>query len=624
MIAIVATAAVVHTLGRSGAGSAGSRAADEVYVPPGEHDKYYAFLSGGQSGSVFVVGIPSGRLIREIPVFEPRAAYGYAVHPNDPLRIELEKTGGSWGDTHHPAPSETNGVYDGRYLWINDLANGRLARIRLDVFETDRIIKIPNLQGAHGIAVISPHTKYIGVNGEFEQPTDGLTTNPAPYTSVVAFIDPESMQVKFEVQINGNVDIADSSKDGRYFFSTAYNLEQSKTMDGMLQFDRDAVAAIDIPAAEKAVAEGKAEIRNGVPVIDPATVPGVLTLIPVPKNPHGVNVTPDGRYAIASGKLSPTVSIIDIKTLKIVAEPEVGLGPLHTTFDDRGNAFTSLFLDSQVVKWNIDKAVVGASDYVIDRIDVHYNIGHLQAAGGETMRPHGDYLLALNKLSKDQYLPVGPDMPEAQELIDIAGEKMRMLSAFPTPPEPHDAVFMAASVLKGKVKQVFDVEENAVKAGEESVVRTGPDTVTVNMTMIRSAYTPETIEVREGDKVTFRMTNVETIRDMTHGFALPDHDLNFSLPPGATKEITIDTPKPGVYWFYCTNFCSALHLEMRGRLIVQPKSGDVKIADWHAGQNVAGMTVPGVPSTEKKPAADRAPSASAAARSLKGDPTNAH
>jgi len=597
--AIVITAAAIQNFGCAETGSARARAADDVYVAPGEHDKYYAFLSGGQSGSVFVVGIPSGRLIREIPVFEPRAAYGYAVHPNDPRRRLLEETGGAWGDTHHPAPSETKGVYDGKYLWINDLANGRLARVRLDVFETDYILKIPNMQGAHGIAVISPNTKYIGVNGEFEQPTDGLATNPAPYTSVVSFVDPDSMAVKFQVRVNGNLDIADSSKDGRYFFATVYNLEQGKTMGGMIQFDRDAMAAIDIAAAEKAVADGKAVVRNGVPIIDPENAPGVLTLIPVPKNPHGVNVTPDGRYVVASGKLSPTVSIIDAKGLKIVAEPEVGLGPLHTTFDNRGNAYTSLFLDSQVVKWNVDKAVAGAEDYIVDRINVHYNIGHLQASGGETMAPTGDFLLALNKLSKDQYLPVGPDMPEAQELIDISGEKMRMIGAFPTPPEPHDAVFMPAALLKGKVKQVFDLEEHSIKEGQESVTRTGPNAVTVNMTMIRSAYTPETIEVREGDRVTFRMTNVETIRDMTHGFALPDHGLNVSLPPGATKEIAIDTPKPGVYWFYCTNFCSALHLEMRGRLIVQPKDGPVKMTDWRAGQNIAGLQVPGVPSTEK-------------------------
>ena len=595
-LSIAATLGAVQLLGCGASRSVRAAAADQVYVAPGELDKYYGFLSGGQSGSVFVVGVPSGRLLREIPVFEPRAAYGYAMLSTDPRRQLLDETGGAWGDTHHPMLSETDGVFDGRYLFINDLANGRLARIRLDHFEADHIIKIPNLQGAHGIAVVSPNTKYVVVNGEFELPTDGLVTNPAPYTSVVAFVDPESMTVKFQVRVNGNIDIADTSKDGRYAFSTVYNLEQGNSQGAMIQYDRDAVAAIDIPAAEKAVAAGQGEVRNGIPILDPAKVEGILTLIPVPKNPHGVNVTPDGRYAIASGKLSPTVTIIDAHTLKIVAEPEVGLGPLHTTFDNRGNAYTSLFLDSQVVKWNIDKAVAGAADYIVDRIDVHYNIGHLQAVGGDSMKPAGDYLLALNKLSKDQYLPVGPDLPENQEIIDISGETMKLVAAFPTPPEPHDATFIAPSVLKPIVKQVYDQKPDAVKPGEERVVRAG-NRVTVDMTLIRSAYTPEDVEVREGDVVTLKITNVETIRDMIHGFALPDHNLNVALAPGDTKTVTFTVGKPGVYWFYCTNFCSALHLEMRGRLVVQPKGSTVTLTDWHSGANVAGQMVPGVPST---------------------------
>jgi len=596
---VLGTLAGIKSLGCGTTGSARNLAAQAVYVAPGEHDRYYAFLSGGQSGGVFVVGIPSCRIIREIPIFEPRAAYGYAVHESDPRRQELLATGGLWGDTHHPVLSETEGVYDGRYLWINDLSNARLARVRLDVFETDAVIKIPNLQGAHGIAAVSPDTKYIVVNGEFEQPTDGMVTNPAPYTSVIAFVDAMSMEVKFEVRVPGNIDILDTSKDGRYAFSTCYNLERGKDMGSMLQYDRDAVVAIDIAAAEKAVSEGRGHIRNGVPILEPEEVPGVETLIPVPKNPHGVNVTPDGKYVLASGKLSPTVTIIDAHTLQILAEPEVGLGPLHTTFDDKGNAYTSLFIDSQVVKWNIAKALAGADDYIVDRINVHYNIGHLQAAGGETMHPYGDFLLALNKLSKDQYLPVGPDLPEAQELIDISGEKMRMLAAFPTPPEPHDAVFIAADVLKPRVKQVYDLAPDAVKHGDESVVRTGPHSVEVNMTMIRSEYTPDHFEVREGDTVTLRMTNIEVIRDMTHGFALPDHNLNVALPPGYTKTIVMDAGQPGVYWYYCTNFCSALHLEMRGRMIVQPKDSTVPIPDWSAAQNISGA-VPGVPSTEGK------------------------
>jgi nitrous-oxide reductase len=594
--AAVGTVAAMRTLGCGSTRSARAIAAEKVYVPPGELDKYYAFLSGGQSGSIFVIGIPSCRLIREIPIFEPRAAYGYAVADSDPRRQQLIATGGLWGDTHHPALSETHGVYDGRSIFINDLANARIARVRLDYFEADKIAKIPNLQGAHGIAVLSPDTRLLVVNGEFEQPTDGMATNPAPYTSVIAFVDPETLQTKFEVRVPGNIDIVDTSKDGRYSFSTSYNLEQGKDINAMTQFDRDAVIAVDIPAAEKAVADGKGHVRNGVPILEPSEVPGVVTMIPVPKNPHGVNVTPDGKYVIASGKLSPTVSIIDAHTLKIVAEPEVGLGPLHTTFDNRGNAYTSLFIDSQVVKWNIDKAIKGAPDYIVDRINVHYNIGHLQAAGGASMSPSGDYLLALNKLSKDQYLPVGPDMPEDQELIDISGEKMKMLASFPTPPEPHDAEFIPARLLSKRVHQVYEPGPDAVKAGQESVVRTGPHAVTVNMTMIRSAYTPDNFTAREGDRVTLHLSSVETIRDNIHGFALPDHDLNLALPPGSTRTITVDAGKSGVYWYYCTNFCSALHLEMRGRMIVQPKDSTIPIPDWKSGQNVKGA-VPGVPST---------------------------
>ncbi|HYB54504.1 MAG TPA: TAT-dependent nitrous-oxide reductase, partial [Thermoanaerobaculia bacterium] len=344
--------------GRSGA--AGTREAKKADSSEREQDKYYAFLSGGRSGSVFVVGVPSCRLIREIPIFEPRAAYGYAVHESDPRRRELAATGGLWGDTHQPALSETHGIYDGRFLWINDLANGRLARVRLDTFEADRIVKIPNLQGAHGVAVVSPDTRYVVVNGEFEQPADGAVSGSDPYTSAVAFVDPATMETKFEVRVPGNADIADTSKDGRYAFFSIYNLEQGKDINAMIQFERDAVGAIEISAAEHAAAAGKSRARNGVPVVDPADNPGVLTLISVPKNPHGVSATPDGRYLVASGRLSPTVTIIDTQTLQVVAEPVIGAGPMDTTFDNRGNAYTALYLDSQVVKWNIEKAVRGA------------------------------------------------------------------------------------------------------------------------------------------------------------------------------------------------------------------------------------------------------------------------
>lgn len=564
---------------REAASQAGAEdAARQVYVPPGKLDDYYAFLSGGQSGSIFVYGIPSCRFIREIAIFEPRAALGYAFNPESETYKRLAATGPMWGDTHHPVLSQTDGRYDGRWLWINDKANTRIARIDLKFFEVAAIKRVPNMQGAHGLAAYLPTCKYVFVNGELEQDFATHTTDPKKYRSVIAFLDAMTLETVFQVEFPGNADIASSGKDGRYVFSTMYNAESGISSEGMIERDRDAVIAIDVPLAEKAVAEGKAHLVNNVPVIDPKEIPGVLTLIPVPKNPHGCNVTPDGRYVLASGKLSPTVTIIDAKTLKTVAEPEVGLGPLHTTFDQRGNAYTSLFVDSQMVKWNIDKAVRGDPDYIIDRVDIHYNVGHTKAAGADTSYPSGDWLLSLNKLSKGMFLPVGPSMPECQELIDISGERMRVVFAFPSMPEPHDAVFLHRKVLDGKVAQTHKITPDAVKSGEETVIRNG-NQVEVRMTCIRSKFLPEQFEVHEGDEVKVRLTNIETVRDMTHGLAVPDHGINVAVDPGQTIETVFKAGKPGTYWYYCTWFCSALHLEMRGRMLVKPPGAPLDVEE---------------------------------------------
>jgi nitrous-oxide reductase len=549
-----------------------------VYVPVGKWDKYYAFLSGGQAGTVLVFGIPSGRLIRSIPVFEPRAQYGYAI-PGTASYEMLKASGPLWGDSHHPALSETNGDYDGRWLYINDKANTRVARIDLTHFETAAIARIPNFQAAHGTSVVPPDTKYLIVNGEFlSEPDPSKGVNVSAYKAGMAFLDPVTLETKFEVLVPGNCDINDASKDGRWAFSTDYDTEKGFSVEDMIRNDEDAIAAIDIPAAEQALKNGEYVAMGGTKVIDPAkTKEKVLYLIPVPKNPHGCDVSPDGKYVVASGKLSPTATVIDIskidkvKNLRdaIAAQPEIGMGPLHTTWDGRGNAYTSLFVDSQIVKWNVAKAVAGDPDYIVDRIDVHYNPGHTYAALGRTRHPAGDYLLALNKLSKDMFLPVGPSLPESQELIDISGNKMKMLLDFPAEPEPHDAVFIRVSDLAPKVVQVDKPGPNFVAEGQSRIVQVGPHEYHVYMTVIRSKFGLDSFTVHQGDKVTVTLSNIETIRDMTHGFALEDYGINLALDPGQTQDVTFIADKPGTHWYYCTWFCSALHLEMRGRMLVE-------------------------------------------------------
>jgi nitrous-oxide reductase len=244
-------------------------------------------------------------------------------------------------------------------------------------------------------------------------------------------------------------------------------------------------------------------------------------------------------------------------------------------------------VDSQIVKWNIEKAVKGQPDYIVDRVDVHYNVGHTKAAGADTSFPSGDWLISLNKLSKGMFLPVGPNMPESQELIDISGEKMRVIAAFPSPPEPHDAAMIQRKVLENYVVQTYEIQPAAVKMGEERVERHGHK-VDVFMTCIRSKFVPEQFEVHEGDEVHLRVTNVETVRNMTHGVAVSKYGINLGVDPGQTVETTFVADKVGTYWYYCTWFCSALHLEMRGRMLVKPEG--IALNDNPGAANARGQS----------------------------------
>lgn len=420
-------------------------------VTPGNYDQYYGFLSGGPGGDIRVIGVPSMRLIRRIPVFEPSMRYNYGVDKDGNPAGDLKEYNN--GDTHHPLLSQTNNKFDGRWLFIHDKANGRVARIDLSTFAVDKLLKVPNNPGVHGIALDPVNSRWLAASSEFIIPIpQKATTDPKEHKSVETIIDPATMEVKYQI-LSYQQDNMDYSKDGKILFGTAYNTENALTEAGSIQKDEDAVIATNMEIAEKAYADGKYTVIDGVPILDPEKIPGLMTLIPVPKNPHGVSVTPDGKYAIASGKLSPTVTIIDVKTLKVLAQPTVGFGPLHTVYDGKGNAYTTNFIDSTVVKWSIEKAIKGDKDFIIDTQPVAYNPGHVTASGTQTGNPQGDWLISLNKLSKTRFLEVGPDLPENNQLFDISGDKMKLVYDMPSDPEPHDGVIVPADIINKSAKK---------------------------------------------------------------------------------------------------------------------------------------------------------------------------
>ena len=570
-------------------------------VHPGELDEYYGFWSGGQSGEVRVLGVPSMRELIRIPVFNIDSATGWGL-TNESKRIKGDSAHLMNGDTHHPHMSMTDGRYNGKYVFINDKANTRVARIRCDVMKTDKMITIPNVQAIHGLRVQKvPYTKYVVCNGEFEIPlnNDGKESllDVKNYRSMWTVIDAEKMEVVFQVVVDGNLDNADADFDGRYFASTCYNSEHGVTLGEMITADRDHVVIFDLKRCLAEVKAGNFKHYNGnnVPVIDGTKGSKVTRYIPVPKSPHGCNTTPDGKYFIAAGKLSPTVSIIAIEKLgdlfndkikprdAVVGEPELGLGPLHTAYDNRGHAYTTLFIDSQVVKWDIKKAIKAYTDkktkYIVQKLDVQYQPGHNHSSQGETRDVDGKWLVALCKFSKDRFLPVGPLHPENDQLIDISGDEMKLVHDGPTFAEPHDCMLVHRSKVKpnkiwSRDDSIFaETVKQAEKDGinimtDNKVIRKGKNKVTVYMTSVAPIFGLTEFNVKLGDEVTVVVTNLDQVEDVTHGFCMTNHGVSMEIGPQQTSSITFIADKPGVQWYYCNWFCHALHMEMRGRMLV--------------------------------------------------------
>ncbi len=620
-------------------------AAAKSYVAPGKYDEFYNFVSGGFSGQMSVYGLPSGRLLKVVPIFSvnPENGYGYSEETKPLLNTSHGFI--PWDDQHHLELSQTAGNIDGRWIFANANNTPRVARVDLSTFHTAEILELPNSAGNHSSPFITENTEYVVAGTRFSVPPDDKPADVAinsykkNFKGTISFISVDktngNMDIAFQLQcppVNFDLSHAGKGVSSGWFFFSCYNTEQANTLleVNASKRDKDFVMAVNWKMAEQLIKEGKGRkqavkyasnrydekthtaistIKNEVTVMDVTQFPGLVYFIPCPKSPHGCDVDPTGEYIIGSGKLAALIPVFSftkiqqaiaaknfageyngIPVIKYEAAlhgevKKPGLGPLHTEFDGRGNAYTTMFVSSEVVKWSIKDLKV------LDRVPTFYSPGHLMIPGGDTKNPNGKYLVAYNKITKDRFLPTGPELAQSAQLFDISGDKMQLILDFPTIGEPHYAQAVEASVIRDKSVKFFKIEENSnafVSKGEPTakVVRNG-NRVDVYMTAIRSHLTPDNIEgIRMGDEVYFHVTNIEQDWDVPHGFAVkgaPTAEL--LVVPGETATLKWVPDRVGVIPFYCTDFCSALHQEMQGYARVSPAGSTVPLT-FSTGTNM--------------------------------------
>ncbi len=628
---------------KSNSGALSSSAAEKVYVAPGDHDEFYAFISGGFSGQLSVYGLPSGRLFKVIPVFSQDAekAYGY----NEETKPMLNTSHGfvPWDDAHHPDISQTNGVIDGRWVFINGNNTPRIAKIDLSTFETTEIIEIPNSAGNHSSSFVTENSEYVVAGTRFSIPIPQkdmpIKDYKGNFKGSLSFIsiDPEHghMDIKFQLIMPGfDYDLSHPGrgKSHGWFFFTTYNTEEASTLMEVnaSQNDKDFIAAVNWKKIEEYVNNGggtmmpakyahnvydeathsaTSTMKKEVLTVNPLDVPGAVYFLPTPKSPHGCDVDPTGEYIVGNGKLSANLTVHSFtKMLKAIEDNKVageaygipilnfedvlagvveqpGLGPLHTEFDGKGNAYTTFFISSEVVKWKI------GTWEVVDRQPCYYSVGHLMIPGGNSQKPFGKYVVAMNKITKDRYLPTGPEVTQSAQLYDISGDKMELLLDFPTIGEPHYAAGCPADLIKPRSKKLFKLEDNkhpyaALSEADTKVVRDGK-TVHIYMTTIRSHFAPDNIEgIKVGDKVYFHVTNLEQDYDVPHGVSMIGANTSeLLIMPGQTETFLWEPKQVGVWPFYCTDFCSALHQEMQGYVRVSPANSNTPLK-WSLGEDI--------------------------------------
>ena len=574
-------------------------AAVKTFMPRGGRDEYFGFVGTGNSGTMIVYGLPSMRIYKYVGVFSPEPWQGYGYDDESSLLLKkssLDDKIDSYGDMRFPALSETNGNYDGKHLFYSDGANSRIAMLDLEDFETKQVLSNPLFLSVYPEIAVTPNTQWVIQTSQFPATWSAKSSQ---LLSGITFWYFHAVKATTKTGHAGRI-LKEKSVTLQLPPYTLGYFDAGKFVgDGYMvgiadKGDHHYVYVVDY----KKITGLKTKNENGMNVVpfNEALKANAFALISLPGKAHMAKVTPKGKYFITvdnqttvfdfakvkkalvnktfSGKADGGIPLIDAKTVQH-GTIQFSSDAVDVAFDNRPNvAYASIHNDKKIVRWNFE-TLKKMGDVTLD-----FMPSYLMIPQGMSATPHSNYLTAVDKEGVyKNMVSVGPVRPSFQHLIDISGDKMSDLYTMSL---PQCNMYGSVAVLRTTIKPIIryptgtnsrtgEISPFKTVAGKEKIERKG-NRVHVFGTLIRSHITPEIVEVNQGDIVTFHLTNLELAEDETHGFTVDTYGKHGSFEPGKTASLTFVADREGAFPYYCTEFCSALHLEMEGILMVKPKN----------------------------------------------------
>lgn len=290
---------------------------------------YHIFISDLVTGDVYSLGaqtLPGARSAHGLGLSPDGASLYVSDSIGDRLLV-FRLRGGRLTDEHAvrvgAQPVHMVASPDGRYIFVTNFSGSSVSVVDTATWRLTRTIRTP--AAPHSI-VLSP---------------DGRLAYVACYLGaaiVVLDIAQQTVVGTISLPAQARPYGLNISRDGRYLYTSDNFSSQLYTLDTTT---RTTIAAVQVglrPAliarapngSMLYVANGGSHDLSAVDIASNPAAPHVVATTPLDGYPHGVSVTPDGRYVIVADTVSGDVAIVDAISHEVIATAQGMKNPNDT------------------------------------------------------------------------------------------------------------------------------------------------------------------------------------------------------------------------------------------------------------------------------------------------------